>query len=191
MNPPQPINIVKVKRTRKKLYIDWTQGDDDHDIGSRDNPLPSFPKALDALTPIIASVCHFPPDYVTTNCRVVAFKMGTKGEAPTVSFTVAKGLDDAAKEFVFNTPERLLSHPSEPGTYTPPLTNAEADLVWQAVAEAKQYILGDRAQGQIAFETEEESDDGSGTQEPEGGELINLDHEPKTKRARGRKAVSV
>lgn len=154
---PKPIVIVSVKRTRKTIAIAWTQGDATFDIEERDNPLPAFVKAMDALTPIVGTICHLPKAWTDTGVVVKGFKMGEQDGTPTVSLTARKDIDDAAKEFAFKTPERLLAHPTQPGKYTPPLSAEEAELVQEAIEEAKRYVKGERAQGQIEFEDEDEN----------------------------------
>lgn len=190
---PRPIEIVSVKRTRKTIAIKWRQGDATFDLNERDNPLPSFYEALDALPPIVATVCHFPPTYADEGLRVIGVVIGEKGETPTASFIVRKDIDDAAKEFAFKTPERLLAHPTNPGKYTPPLSNKDADLVYAVVEEAKRYVMGERAQGQIAFEDEGE-EQGDGPLNDEGDPLPGMNDAaapaPK-KRGRPRKAPVV
>jgi hypothetical protein len=127
--------------------------------------------ALEALVPLVAVICHFPSKYVETDCRVCGLIIGSKGGADTIVLDVRKGLDDAAKEFKFKTPERLLAHPEEEGTYTPPLKEAEAALVYTMIEEAKSYIRGERAH-------------------PEQGRLINIEVQqpaPAEKPKRGRK----
>ena len=170
---PKPIEIVSVKRTRRTIDISWKQGDASFDLSERDNPLPDFSTAMDALAPIVAVICHLPKAYGESGLRVVGFKMGEQSGADTVSLHVRKDIDDAAKEFAFTTPARLLQHPTTPGKYTPPLAQDDADLVRDAIEQAKLYVQGHRAQGQIAFETDDgEGDDGSGEEDPKQGELI-------------------
>lgn len=163
MNTPKTlaIEIVTIKRTRKRIEIAWHQGDASFGLKERDNPLPSFVAAFDALAPLVATVCHFPPDYAAINLRVVGLTLGEQGGSQTAALVARKGIDDASQEFVFNTPPRLLADPSEEGSYTPPLDPANAELVATLVEEAKRYIRGERAQGQIEFESgaEQEGDD--------------------------------
>lgn len=173
---PKAIAIVSVKRTRKTIEIAWKQGDASFDLSERDNPLPGFNKAMDALAPIVSTICHLPPKYSEKGLRVVGFRMGEQSGAETVSLKARKDIDDAAKEFAFTTPDRLLAHPTTPGKYTPPLDKADAALVHEAVEQAKLYVRGERAQGQIAFEDDDgEGDDGSGEADPKQGELIPMD----------------
>ena len=165
--PAQLIVITSVGVGRKNILIGWEQGESAFDLSERDNPLPGFYKAFEALIPLVATVCHFPAAYAKTGLRVVGLNMGSVGETATVSLSVRKDLDDAAKEFVFRTPLRLLAHPSQPGKYTEPLSAEDAALVEEALDQAKLYIRGERAQGQIAFEDEDgEGDEGDDATAP-------------------------
>lgn len=158
IKPELAIQIGKVKRTRKRIEIDWGQGDAAFVLRERDNPLPSFNVSFDALSPVVAAICHFPEDYCLTNLRIVGIVMGEMSGTKTVSIIARKTLDDAAKEFAFTTPARLLANPTEPGTYTPPLSPEHAELVAEAEEQAKLYIRGERAQGQMSLEDEDDPD---------------------------------
>lgn len=180
------IEIVSAQRTRKTICIHYRQGDGKFDLDERDNPLPAFVQAFDALVALVPTILHLPAQW-TENLRVIGIKMGEQGGAATVQLVCRKSVSDASKEFPFVTPYRLLAHPEEPGSYTPPLTDADAALVWDAVEQAKAYVRGDRAQGQIEFESEDDEAEG----EPDSPELsenrlIEVPAEPVKKR-RGRK----
>lgn len=171
---PKTIDIVSVKRGRRNVVIHWRQGDAHFVIDERDMPLPSFYKAFDALCPVAATICHLGVKYTQSGLRVVKMDMGEKGGTSTVALHCRKDIDDAAKEFAFKTPERMLAHPTQEGKYTPPLPSTDAALVEDMIEEAKRYVRGERAQGQIVFEKDED-DDESG--EEEAGELLPL-HTP-------------
>lgn len=162
------IDILEVHRTRRTINIHWQQGDGRFDLDEPDNPLPAFTKAFDALTSLVTTVLHVPEEWAV-NLRVTGVKMSKQGGADQVSLVFRKSLDDASKEFSAVTPPRLLAHPTEPGSYTPPLTEAQAALVWEAIEQAKAYVKGDRAQGVITFEGDEE-----GGEEGEGADELGL-----------------
>lgn len=172
---PKTIDIVSVKRGRRNIVIHWKQGEAKFELDERDNPLPSFYKAFDALCPVVATICHLGVKYVTSGMRVIKMDMGEKGGTPTVALHCRKDIDDAAKEFAFKTPERLLAHPAQEGKYTPPLPSEDKALVEDMIEEAKRYVRGERAQGEIQFEGDDDDDEGGG--EDEGGELLPL-HTP-------------
>jgi hypothetical protein len=158
---PKEIEIVSVKRTRHSIVIHWRQGNGDFKLDERDNPLPSFGVAIDALGSIVSTICHFPQSYIA-GLRVSGFDLGSRGGATTIVIRAKKDLDDSSKEFGFVTPERLLEQPSEEGSYSPPLGVEAAALIAECIAEAKAYVKGDRAQGQIELPEGAEDDDAHG-----------------------------
>ena len=168
VSQPLTIEIVQVKRTRKRIEISWTQGKSKFDLAETDNPLPGFLTAMDALAPLVATICHLPPEYAKEGLRVTGVAIGEQSGARTVSLTARKDLDDASKEFVFRTPARMLAIPASEGSYTPPLADADVALVDEAIEQAKCYVRGERAQGEIVFETDEEDDYGY---EPDADDL--------------------
>ena len=167
---PRSIQITSVKRTRKTIEIGWTQGDASFDLCERDNPLPSFGAALDALLPIVVAVLHLPEDYAD-KISVTGFNIGEQSDARTVSFRVEVTFDDASKTLKFTTPTRLLAHPVTPGVYTPPLPLEFVGRVEEAIEQARLYIIGERAQGQIELP---EGDDEDSEAEDDGGEQLPL-----------------
>jgi hypothetical protein len=160
--PPaqKPIQIVSVKRGRRNVVIHYTKGDASFELDERDNPLPAFYAAFDALPPVVGTICHLSVKYTGSGLRVIKLDVGEKGGVATVALHCRKDIDDAAKEFAFKTPERLLAHPTQEGKYTPPLPQSDVALVEEMIEQAKQYVMGNRAQGEIQFEADEEDDDG-------------------------------
>ena len=167
---PRSIQITSVKRTRKTIEIGWTQGDASFDLSERDNPLPSFGAALDALLPVVVAVLHLPDDYAD-KLSVAGFNIGEQSDARTVSFRVEVTFDDASKTLKFTTPARLLAHPVTPGVYTPPLRLEFVGRVEEAVEQARQYIIGERAQGQIELPQGDDENGDDGDDGDDGAEL--------------------
>lgn len=166
---PKTINILKVWRTRKKIIITYQKGDDELREKSRDNPLPSFDKALDALDAVVGTILQLPKDYIK-GCRIMGLEVKEKGGADSVAIYAQKDVPDAAKTWPIHTPERLLQHPSVEGTYTPPLGAKDVDRIRDAIEAAKDYVRGNRAQGQLSLE-DEEDDEGEGPEPTQGAEL--------------------
>lgn len=164
---PKAIEITSVKLGRKTISIAWTQGDASFDLCERDNPLPQFYPAFAALAPVVGVVCHFPKKYAEEGLRVIALTLGEKGGVGTITLRAKKDIDDAQNEFGFSTPTRLLAHPIQEGKYTPPLAKEDAALVDEAIEQAKAYVRGERAQGQIAFEGDDDDAD-----DPDEGERL-------------------
>lgn len=140
------MTIQEVKRTRKRIFIAYHNGTEDLTIDSNENALPAFQQALDRLPELTCEIIGVDKAYAL-NMRALGIKMGEQGEADTVSVIAQKSLADAAKALNIVTPPRLLAHPTEPGSYTPPLTEAQADPVWALIEAAKDYVKGNRAQG--------------------------------------------
>lgn len=78
----------------------------------------------------------------------------------TIVLSAQKDLDDSNKQFEFSTPERLMEKPTEEGSYSPPLTEAKKAIIWEAIEEARKYVIGERAQGQLTLEDDDGGDDG-------------------------------
>lgn len=165
------MNIRKAKRTRKTVEIQWLEDQAKFSLNERDNPLPKFTEAFDALSAVAVVICHLPKKY-TESLRVSGIILGEQGGVETVQLECHKDIDDAMKEFCFKTPPRLLATPTQEGKYTPPLDKNSASLVFAAIEQIKGYVRGERAQGVIAFEKPNESEDGSGEQEPTLGEKM-------------------
>lgn len=159
---PKAIDILAGRRTRKTIAIGWSQGDSKFDLDERDNPLPSLVQALDALNPFVAEVLHVPTSWCETNLRVIGVIFGDQGGAGSFQLVCRKSLEDASKEFAFTTPPRLLAHPDEPGSYTPPVSKECIEAIETAREEFKSYVKGDRAQGLIAFGDEEGEEEDNG-----------------------------
>lgn len=161
------VEIVFVKVTRKRICIKWRVGENERSLGERDEPLPSFRRAFEALTPIVGTICHFPAKYSETGLRVTELHIGSKGGVETAALTARKDLDDASKEFSFTTPERLMENPTEEGAYSPPLNKEDAGLIADAVREAKKYISGQRSQSEIVWEKadDDDGDDDAGAED--------------------------
>jgi len=160
------MEIHKVKRTKKEIQVEWTEESGTFQASERENPLPAFPAAMEALIPVALAIGHLPGEYAS-GLRVVGFTMSEQSGSPAVSLICKKDLDDAAKTFDFRLPARALQEPSSPGTYTPALSKEHAAIVTEAIEQAKAYVRGERAQGMIAFDVETASEDGSGVIEPD------------------------
>lgn len=145
----QPLTIQKIKRTNKRIFIAYLNGSEKLTVNSDENALPEFHEALVRLGSLIEAILHVPTAWTIENLRVIGLTMGNQGEAQTVSILGQKSLSDASKAFNIVTPPRLLSHPTQPGSYTPPLTTEQAEVVYAMIEAAKNYVVGNRAQGML------------------------------------------
>lgn len=181
--------IKTVKRTRKRLAVSWHNGTEDRSVNSTENALPEFQTSLDALAPLVCEICAWPAEYAL-NLRILGVKMGEQGEADTVSILAQKSLVDAGKALNIATPPRLLAHPTEPGSFTPPLTDAQAELVWALIEAAKDYAKGNRAQGElpgIGGVEDPENDEGGGELPDDAQGELPADYPPEDKPKKKRK----
>lgn len=96
---PKVIQIVSVYRGRRNVIIHWLQGDAKHSLDERDQPLPEFYAAFEALPTVAATICHLGAKYAAKGLRIVKMDCGEKGGAPTVTLHARKDIDDAMKEF--------------------------------------------------------------------------------------------
>jgi hypothetical protein len=170
--PPKTLVITRVKRSPSRIVIDYDKGADSHCEKSRDNPLPDFILSLDALIPLVCTICELPENY-GANLKVLGVTMGTQGGADTVQIVAQKSLSQAGKLLPIVTPPRLLAHPTQEGSYTEPLTTKDADLVHEVIEQAKAYVKGERAQGQLPLGEEEEEETTEGEDTPD-----NVEHLP-------------
>ena len=142
------MEIRKVRLKRRVVLIDYENEGEHHTISSRDNPLPSFVKSVENLATLVLDLVHLPSDYIhglSPQGITLVSRQGTE----LVAVVATKELNDCSSPFNITTPLRFLSVPEEEGTYSPPLKDAQVDLINEVVREAKNYVGGQRAQGQL------------------------------------------
>lgn len=147
------MDIKSVRIKRRAVVVEYENEGETHSVTSRDNPLPSFIKAVEALAPLVLDICHLPSDYIH-GLKPSGITLVTKQETQMVVVTAQKELTDANSPFNIATPLRFLSVPKEEGSYSPPLKEAQVELVDEVISQAKKYVKGDRAQGQLPLEVE-------------------------------------
>lgn len=166
------MRITKVRLTRSQVVVDYTHENDTHNVTSSDAPLPSFVKAVEALKPLVLSVLHLPESY-GDKLTPVGLTMAEKQETELVTLVARKELPDAHSPFNIATPLRFLAHPEEEGSYSPALSDEYVAVVQEVLKEAKKYVKGDRAQGQLPLDGEGKAEEGE-EQEPAGGEVLDF-----------------
>lgn len=162
--PKKTVSLVinKVRLTRRNVIIEYHNGSESLSITSPENPLPEFKSAIVALVPLILAICHLPDDY-GTNLTASGLTLTEKG---LVTLQGKKSFDDASGPLNIATPLRFLDTPEEEGTYSPALDPKQVALIDEVIEQAKRYILGERAQG-VLFNEEDENDDPTGGDEPD------------------------
>lgn len=169
---PKAIDIIEVRRTRRFIRVHFKKGDEDFRIRSNDNPLPAFSQSLDALVPLVCTICEVAPSW-DTNLRIMGLSVGEMRDVKTASISVQKTVTLSGKVLDFATPPALLSAPTTEGAVTTPLTTAQAELVAEVIEQAKRYVKGDRAQGTLDLDGEDDDEDDNGSPaEPAKGEEL-------------------
>lgn len=165
------MEIKRVRIKRRAVVIDYENEGEDHSVTSRDNPLPSFVKAVEALAPLVLDVLHLPSEY-QHGLKPTGITIVEKQETELVVVTAQKELTDCNSPFNIATPLRFMAHPKEEGSYSPPLSERQVALVDAVVKEAKKYVKGDRAQGQLPLDAaKDETKDAS---DPEDGDALDF-----------------
>lgn len=161
------MHITKVRRTKKKIIVEYTTDGEERVLRATENPLPAFHAAFDNLTPLVCEICHLPAKF-GNKMAVLEVKLTDKGNE-LVTFKASKPIDDSTDAFKFTTPNRLTAHPKEEGKCSPPLKDEQVALITALIDEAAAYVKGERAQGQIQFpagEDDEEGEESDSSNEP-------------------------
>ena len=166
------MHIDKVTRSRKSIAVQFTVEDEKRIIVSHDNPLPSFPKAFDPLPKVACEILELPAGYAD-GMSITGIQIRTTGGNEYAILTGTKDLPDSSQLFRFSTPPRLLEQPVEEGTYSPPLTEKQADLIADALHEVAKYARGERAQGTLDLEDDDDKSEATkAAADSEGQEVM-------------------
>ncbi len=160
---PDSLTIHKVRLTRRHVIIKYTNNSTVITLTENENPLPSFKSAVEALGPLVLAICHLPDTY-DNGLRVSGLTLTAKG---LVTLQAVKSFDDASGPLNIATPLRFLDLPEEEGSYSEPLKPEQVALIDTVLEEAKQYVLGKRAQGTLPLKEEEDPLDPEVTGEDE------------------------
>lgn len=166
------LNIRKMRRSAKKLSFTYLNGEEEHSASYKDNPLPSFGPALDALAPLVCELCELPRDYMT-GLTVSGLTLAESGKVECVTIVAKKEIAGNSRPFNIATPLIPIDQPEEgEGSH---LTIAQAILVETALEEARKYIRGERSQGQMKLTPEESKEEETdGEAEADDGKLVQL-----------------
>jgi hypothetical protein len=157
------MEITKVKLTRTNVHIEYENEGDSYKYDSKDKPLPSFYEAMEALAPLAITTLGLPKSYVgkkpTEGDRepglpltVNGITIVTKGEARQVCIVATKVLGSCPSPFNITVPLRYMDQPDEEGSASEPYGPKEVALLEEVIAQAKGYLRGERAQGQLPLE---------------------------------------
>jgi hypothetical protein len=167
------ITAVKVSRTNVHIgYHTKELGDAtlDHD----EKPLPSLYKAMEALIPLVLETLMLPKSYAGKKpaegdteagypIRITGVIISMKGNSRLAMITAVKVIDTPAP-FNMTVPARYMDPPTKEGATSVPYSDKHVALIEDVIEEAKRYLKGERAQGNLPLETEEQQ-----RSEPEDG----------------------
>lgn len=149
--------IRRVRFNRKSIYCEWENNGDTYKVTFHDNPLPSFEKALSALAPHVCALCELPAKDVDkiTPTGITLSPLGDDNEQGLI--TAGKKIRKGKRVFNMATPLLALWPAKDAESKgTDCMDDDQAKAITKFAAEAKKYIAGERAQGKLAFEEEEE-----------------------------------
>jgi hypothetical protein len=157
------MEITKVKLTRTNVHLEYTNEGDTYKYDSKDKPLPSFYEAVEALAPLVITTLGLPKTYVgkkptegdkTPGLPLIVngITIVMKGEARQVCIVATKVISACPSPFNITVPLRYMDAPDEEGSASEPYGTKEVELLEEVIAEAKKYLRGERAQGQLPLE---------------------------------------
>lgn len=170
------MDITKIKLGRANVHVEYDNEGDTYKYDSKDKPLPSFYEAMEALTPLVISTLGLPKAYAGKKptegdktpglpLTVSGITIMTKGESRQVCIVAKKIVSACPTPFNITVPLRYMDAPTKEGSSSEPYGAKEVDLLEEVIAEAKKYLAGERAQGQLPLETDvqaaAEPDDGN------------------------------
>lgn len=161
------MEVTKIKVTRSGVHIEYENNGDTYKYDSSDCPLKSFYDSLEAIQPIVLNTLGLPKSYAGKKptagdkepglpLTVSGITLTTKGESRLVTIQAKKIVSSSPSPFNISTPLRYLDAPTEEGSCSEPLSTKEASLIEDLIQEAKNYIKGERAQGTLPLEQDDE-----------------------------------
>lgn len=151
---PQEIEVRSVRVNKASIRAEWKQGDDEYGVTFHDNPLPTFYKAMEGLVPHVLTLSELPAKDAD-KIEVIGLTISAKNvDAPQATLIAKKKLKRNKRVLNIATPILPL-YENEENKGADHMSEDEASAVEKAIKEIKKYISGDRAQGKLAFEDEE------------------------------------
>ncbi len=144
------VTILEVRNKRTSIYIHYTKGSDDYKLTCHDNPRKSFYEALDDLVPAVMTLAELDKSE-KSKVTATGITVREKGDNVQALIVAQKKLKRNGRVLNLATPILSLYEDKE-NEGSDHMTDKEATSIEQVIKEAKKYIAGDRAQGQIEFE---------------------------------------
>lgn len=134
------------------------QSSEEIDLTAHDAPLESFDKALQALAPVAAKALGYAPDGAD-GMEVVSLAISyTEAGIRTATVGVVKKCLGGEALHPLKTPAFQIDDGKTADQGRRQCAPNHAERVAEAIKEAQRYLLGERGQGVLGFEEEEEDD---------------------------------
>lgn len=150
---PKQVVITSVRNLRKSIKIEYTQGTDAFTINCHDMPQKSFYTALEKLAPHVCALCDFAAKD-SEKISATGITVREKGDNNLALIVARKTIKRGKRVFNISTP-LLPMYADDENKTADHMDEEEAKAIEKVISEAKKYVAGDRAQGQIEFEDDE------------------------------------
>lgn len=157
----EEVIVRSVRYNGRSIKCDWEQGGDPCSRTYHDNPLPAFIKALESLRAHVCSLCELPAKD-EEKITVIGISLRPLGDDNQQGVIFAKKkLRKGKRAFKFSTPLLALWEPKEKEDKlkTDSMDEDTAKAMTKVESETKKYICGDRAQGKLELEGEDDDEE--------------------------------
>ena len=176
---------MKIKQVTRKanrttiVYLKRNTNDnfDEYSLSCEDAPAPSFDKKLQALAPDLLEICELPGS-CGKGLRIQGVKFSYSGENDVMGATITgiRKLQKSNGVLVLNTPHKPSATPQGRHEGANVLAFPCVQRLEALIVEAKQYLRGERAQGELLTDPDDGGPEPApGADEPFGGDRDELD----------------
>lgn len=157
------IRFTKIKYNPEKggVYIAYQKGknfEDEYTVRCTEKPRPEFIKSMAALAEYVVLICELPSEYVKRiDVKSVSLNYGGPDETKGATITASMMLKNSNAPLNINTPNKAFEmYNSDADPDEKVLMPVECiDAIEELESEARKYIAGHRAQGNL-FEAQKE-----------------------------------
>lgn len=157
------IRFTKIKYNPEKgsVFIAYQKGKDytdEYTVKCTEKPRPEFIAAMKALTEHVVMICELPSEYAKRiQVKGVSLNYGGPNETKGATITAAMLLENSNAPLNINTPNKAFDMYNEDADPDPKVLMSDEciDAIEDLETEARKYIAGHRAQGNL-FEAQKE-----------------------------------
>lgn len=167
-NKPEEIQVISVRNKRTTIDVVWIHGKDRHAVEFHENALPSFFKSVEALTAHAVALCELRSEDAAKVVPTGVTVKESGGDNLKALITFKRKLKLGKRLHNVTTPF-LLMYEDEENKAADHMEPDQAKAIEKVLAEAKRYVLGDRAQGEISFADGDEAEEGAKAKPADAG----------------------